>query len=204
MLVSAVSGLVGVLVGSAVSWIFMWFSSIGETYDRVTKAIQTETLGEVAEARHIVGSAYAQYEIDLAKRAKSGTTGKVPHPRYMDHLEDGGRDERAKARSALFKLYWSMTRINAVRVSIRSFHSGPNDLLVESLFDWVHWFCEIVTPPGGTGQSLSGFEEYLGVERKDYATESKRGGVVPLYGSEQSHGAWWDRRSALRTSRKEA
>lgn len=105
-----------VIVAAAGGWIsYLQHRAAG--FERADRLLDYTTTGEVAHARHTLGS-------EAVVRARV----------WIEPQWQGDPNELTQA---LFRLAWSFDRIYAVRKSLRF---GPRNLVDEVLGDWVGWW----------------------------------------------------------------
>lgn len=105
-----------VIVAAAGGWI-SYLQHRASGFQRADRLLDYTTTGDVAHARHVLGS-------EAAVRAKVWV-----EPHWKGDPND--------LTQALFRLAWSFDRIYAVRGSLRF---GPRSLIDEVLGDWVAWW----------------------------------------------------------------
>lgn len=111
--------------GTVITIVTSFLSSNRGAYDRVQVMIQDATMGEVAEARHIVGTYWAW------KNAHD-EHGRAPEDFEFDYNENQVID-------SMFKIVWALRRTQAVYKSISFLTPTPKRLLMDTLGNWVDW-----------------------------------------------------------------
>lgn len=113
------------IAGTVITLVSSFLSSNRGAYDRVQTMIQDATMGEVAEARHIVGTYWAWLSShDERGNPPKGFESPYKIPQVID---------------AMFKIVWALRRTQAVYESISIWTPAPKRLLRSTLSNWVFW-----------------------------------------------------------------
>lgn len=97
-------------------------------YDRVTALIADLTTGEVAQARHVMGTMAQTKNGDLDSRLAVA----LPDTKEDDRLNE--------ARRHLFLVLWAIDRVHAQALSFCFPASGPEKLMIRTLGYWIEWW----------------------------------------------------------------
>lgn len=113
------------ILGTVITLVTSFLSSNRGAYDRVQVMIQDATMGEVAEARHVIGTYWAWLQAH-------DDSGKAPKDFQMDY-------EINHVIDSMFKIVWALRRTQAVYESISFWTPAPKRLLMDTLGHWVAW-----------------------------------------------------------------